>query len=946
MLFLLLCARRDLGAPLPYPVHRGDCEAILNTSHYNLRVFQNRLPDQFTTSGNVRYIARMCEQTNKKRRNADFDDTFLMRCTNLTCESCITQNSLDYKPLNPKKFSEGVIYYAEGEPFHDENGHLRTVDIEWRIICDESVTDPNAKAEFTVIEGDNLTGLVTGTIRHAAGCPTTQPPPSPSPNYAPNCYFEERYDQDKTKGVKVDLTDLNDGPFGVKSTIIVDGAERNLYFQTCERMTCPPGYSCPEEPFNLSSAWVCDTDKDECVSWGVGVEQPIFKPVDQNLKNGMKLDLENPFNGKSISLKLLCKAGYPEGHIDWHKDTVVSGNHMDIVGLTSAVCVQRMPSPTPPPIGGQCSFKGQIGDATVSMNLEKLNKGQEGWSKVVDVQGVVGFPDSKLMFQPCGAMPCPDGTYCSGDEDATVWLCFTDEGEKKCEGYGLWENNLSMEFWNPGNPDYGVKATYKGDMKRTTEVQFICNKSLGPSELLLPNYVTISQSKMTVIVQAEDACPASPTPPPETWHPPIPKKGSTPTPTPDPSPNPDFVVFNETKYVKLNLDMMLQSEYIDTLELYSGTEESQCSARIKWHPWKLLTPPEGYPPGEFDFANMWVCWTDESIGRYCHPVGDKRMGIDMRLMNDGDYGRGMTLTYDGAYGLNLEVDVHCNEAEVDHQIPFDHMTKLAYVQSLQGPKILVDTDSSEVCPRSYLVPTPPPTPSPSPEPTGSPVLYFETTLDGKTGVADFYSMGYHHQRVLVGHDDKYELDMIYFDATNKIPCPDGYKCLGEAQESNVWRCINGDTCISMAHTEFGIDYKLIDPSTVEHGISATFGGSYAETLVVNCMCDEMRHGFRFDDLVDRTPYGNSVKLTIRSRGFCKSRLSPLSGGAVFLLLVFTVGIVYFGGGIIFMFVMYGTVTIPNAAFWQEFVACIVYVFTFLFGLTRMGATASLEYDKI
>ena len=944
MLFLLLQLRRDFGAPLPYPVQRGDCEAILDTWHYVLRPFQARPADQFESSSNIRYIARICEQTN--RVSNEFEDTFLMRCTDRACESCITQNSLDYKPLNPKNFSEGVIYYAEGEPFHDENGMFRTVDLEWRIICDPSVTDPNVKADFTVIEGDNLTGLVTGTIRHAAGCPTQQPRPSPSPAYAPNCYFEERYDNDKSKGVRVDLTDLNDGPFGVKSTITVNGVKKRLYFQTCERMTCPPRYTCPEEPDNLSSAWICDNkDGGECISWGVGVEQPIFKPIDGDLKNGMQLELENPFNGNSITLSLLCKAAFPEGHIEWHDNTVLTGKHLDINGMTSAVCVQRMPSPTPPP-SGQCKFDSSISGATVKMDLEKLNKGQgEGWSKLVDVQGIAGFPDSTLMFQPCGAMPCPDGTYCSGDEDATVWLCFTEEGEKVCQGYGLWENNLSMEFWNPLSANYGVKATYKGDLKRTTEVQFVCNKSLGENEIVMPNYVTITQSKMTVIVQAASACAVSP----ETWHPPIPKKGPTPTPTPNPSPNPDFVAFNNTMYVKLNLDMLTQADFMDSLELYSGTEENQCSADVKWHPWKLMTPPEGYT-GEFDFANLWVCWQDETVGRYCHPVGDRRTDVAIRLMNKADYRHGMTLNYVGAYGLNLEVDVHCNNAEKDHAIPFDHQTKLAYVNSLQGPKILVDVDSSEVCPREYIQPTLPPTPSPSPEPTGTPVTYFEETVNGVTRVADFNSMGYHRQRLLVGHDDQYELDVIYFDATNKIPCPGNYTCLGASQQANVWRCIKNTTCIPMADTGFGIEYDLIDQSNIAHGISATFGGSYAEKLIVNCLCDETKHGFRFDDLADRTPAGDSVKLTIRSMEFCGAAPKPkMSGGALLLLVVMTCGVAYIGIGTLITFVITGQVNIPNAGFWNEVRNSIFYVlnwvFVAIFG-TRFSGAAGTEYDKL
>ena len=947
MLLLTFLCFSALAARTPYRIHRGDCEATIGTWRYNLQAFKQR-PADSTTYGEIRYITRFCEQGNA------FEDSFLMRCHSERCDTCVTQNSLDYKPLNPSNFSEGLIYYADGEPFYDENDELRTVDLEWRIICDPSVTDPAAAASFHVIEGDNLTGLVTGTIRHAAGCPTPGvASPTPTPAYAPNCYFEERYDNDKTKGVKVDLAELNDGPFGVKSVVDVDGVKKRLYFQTCERMACPPGYECAEE--NLSSAWVCDDAQGgKCVSWGVGVDQPVFKPIDGNLAKGMVLELENMANGHSISLMLMCKAGFPDGHIDWHSEAQVSGQHMDVVGMTSAVCIQQMPSPTPHPIGGPCSFNEEIGGKVISMNIKKFNKGEsEGWSKPVSVQGVTGLQDARIMYQPCGAMPCPDDTYCSGDEDASVWLCFRKDGEKLCEGYGLWEHNVSMELWDPERLESGVRARYKGDLKKTADVKYVCNRNLKPDEIVLPGSVQIVQSKMMMVIEAEDACPSSPvtpTPGPETWHPPIPKKGPTATPTPNPSPNPDFVAFNETDYIKLNLDMLVQSDFSGTVELYSGTEENQCNAAVKWQPWKLVTPPNEYPPGEFDLANLWVCWNDTSIGRYCHPVGDRRMDIDMELINKKDYSKGVTLKYRGAYGLDLEVDVLCNSSERDHSIPFDASTKLVYHQTTSGPRILVYSDSSEACPQRYVTPTMPPVPAASPEPSGTPTTYYEITVGGVTRIADFDSMGYLHQSLLVGYDKRYELDMIFFDATKQIACPKGYSCLGTSQKANAWRCINRRDCIPMADVRFGIQYELIDPQDFTKGISATFSGSYADTLTVNCLCDETKYGFRFDELADRTPTGNVIRLTLRSRSFCSRQVKTVTGGAVFLVIFFALGVCYFGGGTLVVYILTGTPNIPNEAFWQSFAASIGYVFTLLLSfaqsLGKGSTTTETDYDKI
>ena len=623
--FMVLCAVFLVGAfaahPL-YPKSYNNHEDTIGTWNYNLRIFCARLPDQITSQG-ITYIVRFC--SNQSQSN-NIIDAFLTRCHGDKCVSCVTHNSLDYQPADPNNLSEGLIYYAKNIPFYDENKIPRTINLEWKILCDPSVTDPNSPASLSVITNSNSTILITGSIRHKSVCP--------------------------------------------------------------------------------------------------------------------KSDVVNP------------------AHV---------------------------------------------------MNVHAHSKS-------------------------------------------------------------------------------------------------------------------------------------------DTWHPPIPKKGPTPTPTPNPSPNPDFVVFNETSYVKLNLDMLIQSDFSDTLELYSGTEENQCNVDVKWQPWKPIPPPDGYSSQEFDLANMWVCWTDESIGPYCHPVGDRRMDIDMELIDKNDYSKGMTLKYRGAYGLNLEVDVLCNETEKDHSIPLDHNTKLAYHQTTSGPRILMFSDSSEVCPRKYAIPTIPPTPAASPEPTGKPVTHFEVTVNGTTCVADFDSMGYIRQKLLVGYDDKYELNTIFFNAVERISCPTGFTCLGNSQKSNVWRCINNQDCIPMADTRFGITYKMVDQNDIRKGISATFGGSYADTLTVNCICDERKYGFRFDELGDKTPAGTKITLTVRSRSFCSRHVIRISGGAVFLSIVLIPGVFYFGAGVLVTYIITGKPNVPNANFWNTFFSSISYLFAVLLACantTKPETTcAETEYDRI
>ena len=192
--------------------------------------------------------------------------------------------------------------------------------------------------------------------------------------------------------------------------------------------------------------------------------------------------------------------------------------------------------------------------------------------------------------------------------------------------------------------------------------------------------------------------------------------------------------------------------------------------------------------------------------------------------------------------------------------------------------------------------------------------------------------------------------MIFFDATKQIACPKGYSCLGTSQKANAWRCINRRDCIPMADVRFGIQYELIDPQDFTKGISATFSGSYADTLTVNCLCDETKYGFRFDELADRTPTGNVIRLTLRSRSFCSRQVKTVTGGAVFLVIFFALGVCYFGGGTLVVYILTGTPNIPNEAFWQSFAASIGYVFTLLLSfaqsLGKGSTTTETDYDKI
>lgn len=494
------------ASALSYNVWRGDCIAILDTYKYDLTNFtsitiHNQTDDFY-------YYMRLCPDFEQ----GDTADVFLLQCPKKSGKSCryvITQNSLDYKPRNTKNFSEGIIYYANSEPFSDDDGKTyKTLDLEYDLICDPTAVSPSER-DFTLTIDESNLGLITARARTSAACPTIVPSPSPTPEYQPECDYRDRIDDNITFGIDGNLNTLNDGPFGIKTKLMIDGTEKILYYQPCERMLCPPTYNCTSNGY--SSAWLCSsgTTNRVCDSYGVGVEDVDFHPLDSShLDRGMLLRLEDSATKKAVNFTLQCvdEDSYPEGHIKWPSVATITDNTLILFGSAAEMCIRPIPTATPPP-ASVCSYESVVYDnKKIQMNLMDLNY-PDGWSADVQVIGDRSHPNSQLKYQPCGNMICPEGVFCDGDEDSQIWLCYDDDGIKTCIGYGLSKNNVSMQLFQPGSLTGGVQANYKGDMKRSANVIFLCDEKLSNFQITLPDSVTMSFRSLSFYVYAKQACP-------------------------------------------------------------------------------------------------------------------------------------------------------------------------------------------------------------------------------------------------------------------------------------------------------------------------------------------------------------------------------------------------------------------------------------------------------
>jgi hypothetical protein len=492
--FAFLCGGGCLGNPPPYPISRGFCQANLNGSFYDLTPLQNRTLDFYDDDLDwLLYYFRPCQQLTKDDigdSDLDLNEVLSVRCLRDTPGSCVdvgTKNTFDFRFINPDDPSQGVIYRSEGEPFTQNSHFDETVDVELVIHCDPTQTDPNVSGSWFYERVMIFTTLQL-TISSAAGCPRPTAPPTPTPTpWAPKCQFTRRDTDNPMLGVTVSFDIYNNDPYGARVPLTAVGGFGILYVDLCERASCPFGYRCVDD---WSSAWLCNSTNQSCVSYGVITDGPY---VDLLVPNSTKDGVRAAF-GK-FEANITCSPWEPPGHV-FYSGVIQTSGLISMNGSAWEVCRTLVPSRTPDP-RGSCIYE----DHTTRGELVSLNLSHygAGWNKTVslsDGEQVV------LMYMPCGDLHCPGTAFCDGDEDATVWLCLGVE----CFGYGLYENPINLAFNDPTDASKGVGANYRGNIQRSALVTWLCDEGLSDGQLRVEDNATLYGQSLSFRVWASEAC--------------------------------------------------------------------------------------------------------------------------------------------------------------------------------------------------------------------------------------------------------------------------------------------------------------------------------------------------------------------------------------------------------------------------------------------------------
>ncbi|KAH0794263.1 hypothetical protein GPJ56_001866 [Histomonas meleagridis] len=969
-LLLVTLQCKELAENQLFPIERKRCAVNLNGYDYSLvSMGEKRGVDTFQVhSEGYKYYIKMCNEINAtadKLRNfdpkLDTRDVLVARCNNdgTSCQNLVTMNAFDWK-FKYSDRTQGIIYFAQGEPFFNpEINDYSTFDIEIEVTCN-SKAGPTAPVTYSYDNSNPKETHLIMSIANSNGCGTKAdhvPTPSPQP-YEPHCIYTNRQNE-SIQGVDIHLKELNGGPYGIRVPISIGTThDQVLFFQPCERIECPIGYKCYD---NLSSAWLCDPDIKICHSYGEGTSEMYMSPLDETLTT-INLKLYHQTEKVSTNVAFKCSNTYPEDHILFETHGNIDGrNTLQLSASNKMFCLQ--PLPDPHPYEGKCHFNETVGDAFIHVDLADYNLNDNvGHKTNVVIKNHTGtyVVDGTLMYEPCNNIYCPKDTDCDGDEDATVFLCTKDQqGKQECIGYGLFHNDIAIKFKSLVDIEQGLSVEYFGDLDRIAFVDWKCDRTLNPGVITLPTEVDIVDSKtIRFEVYSSESCAQGHPEPEKQWHPPIPSKPSKPTPYPQPSPNPvDLHIINETHYIISELSDYYQPIYKGFHTIVSGT--LQGTVYVEYHPWDLIPCPIGYVCGNgATSSNLWICWEEDNNTNYCHNAGDKRIFNHMQPFDNPDLG--VYLHYGGVYDLSSEIRVDCDPNEETDKITFDHATGLRYSHSLAGPEFYVYTDSGAICPRKFIlpeVPQAPTTPTPTPDPSYVQIFSYVEESNNKYVYLDLNNFSDYQEEIALGYGSNYQKNTIIFNPVTPKSPPTGYISLdGDSATANVWRCFQASDlkkyCHSIGNARYGIYHELAEESNFDSGIAVNYEGGYGgyEThFIFQCNLSIPSDQVNFDQAARLTPQKVVVIFAHTSMVCPKEgqwvgpdqKSARVSGGAVFLIIIFIGVVLYFSVFVILGVVRENKVEFPHYTFWKEVGCCIA---TGAIFLATCGKRRSINVD--
>ena len=637
---------------------------------------------------------------------------------------------------------------------------------------------------------------------------------------------------------------------------------------------------------------------------------------------------------------------------------------LNLVSRSEEICFKDIPEPQPPAPGSQrCNFYQTIDGHLVSVNIatnngnhvsnvsveipinNSLNSNSNDFSNGVKVSvkaenGEI-YPNAVLYYQPCLGLKCPQDSYCEGNEDATIWLCYDNNAglsTRTCKSFGEYtdESKIDLTLAEYNNTKSGIKVRYYQE-KREGDVYWKCDSSIQHNDLEMPQSVIVKDEGNTIEfnVSAYDVCRIEP----PIWTPTIPDISEIFEPTPVPSPNPIQFVANSTHYVYLDLSELSQPVYNGSIRLaYPGsTEKNLSQLEVFYHPWDQIEFDQRTILSEeiFGWGNIYGCWptTNDTV---CYALATKYLPIYLTTNDPNNEVKeleNLILHYQDGYKIHTDINISCNPNAEKDQIIFDSDA----IAKWYGDTVSFVLDSAYVCPLEFKKNYNVVTKNPNVESSKSKVTTkFETPLYSISYINfDISGLKQINQDVYVGSRESLYKMKLFYHPSQLINCPSNYKFLNS--QSNLWLCgdfeNNQNSCFSAANVYYkDIEFQLnancsynnrtydnisyIIDDDLEDGVSLIYQSENYLTRV-SYLCNESLENqvdlFPVIQLNERQgmPY---LQIYVQTGGVCRMELERLrtTMGAIILTYIILATSLYFGGKFIYNWKFENNPRIPHA----------------------------------